>query len=173
MLSRAKFLLPFCMLKTLYYAMIYPYLTYCNMIWGCGSSQILKPITVLQKRAIRIITGSTYLASTSEIFARTHVLKFADIRMLQVTMFMFKFKLGLLPYACHDFFHFVNPLPRYETRKTNLFLVPYSRTEVRKKSINVYGPDLWNMLPADLQNATTTYMLKRRLTNLILAGYSD
>ena len=53
MLSRAKNNLPFYLLKMLYFAMIYPYLTYCNMIWGCASSQVLNSIFILQKRAIR------------------------------------------------------------------------------------------------------------------------
>ena len=100
-------------------------------------------------------------------------MKFTDIRTIQVALFMFKFKSYLLPIACQDHFQFTNHHPRYETRQINLFLVPFSRTEVRKKSINVYGPKLWSMLPAALQNATTICVFKRALINLIIAGYSD
>ena len=84
--------------------MIYPYLTYYNVIWGCASLQTVSCIIGLQKRAVRIITGSSYLAPTSPIFARLQLLKFVDIRKVQAAMLMFRFKLGLLPEACQVFF---------------------------------------------------------------------
>ena len=70
-----------------------------------------------------------------------------------------------------SFFRFSNPIRRYEIRNVNLFQIPFSRTEVRKKSINVYGPELWNLLPTDVQNAASIYTMKRGLINLILSEY--
>ena len=43
-------------LLSLYYSFVYPYLTYCNQIWGNLSSYSLKRLIVLQKRVVRIIS---------------------------------------------------------------------------------------------------------------------
>ena len=77
-----------------------------------------------------------------------------------------------MPEACQNYFRTSNPARRYETRKTNYFEIPFSRTEVRKKSINVYGPELWNALPTDLQNTTSIFVMKRGLVNHIVSEYT-
>jgi hypothetical protein len=87
-------------------------------------------IVVLQKSAVRIITGSRYLSSSSSIFARLKLLKFVGTRKIQAAMLMFKFKLNILPEACQDYFKFSNPVRCYEICKTNYFEIPFSRTEV-------------------------------------------
>ena len=55
-------------LKNLYYAYIYPYLTYCIEVWGSASKCHLNSLFLLQKQIIRIMTFSTYLAHTDPIF---------------------------------------------------------------------------------------------------------
>ena len=48
-------------LVNLYYSLIFPYLIYCNEIWGNASSVHLDPNIKNQKRCVRIITYSDYL----------------------------------------------------------------------------------------------------------------
>ena len=170
-LSRAKKILPFCLLRLLYFALIYPYLTYCNIIWGSACQQSVNCLIVLQKRVVRIITGSPYLASTSSIFARLKLLKFTDIRKVQAAIFMCRFKFGLLPVACQHYFQFTSQDRRYDLRRVTPFQIPFSRTEVRKNSINVYGPELWDRLPFEIQNSSSLFVLKRGLINLITSSY--
>ena len=51
-LSRIKLVVPRNVLLMLYYTMIYPYLTYCAIVWGSANSSVLNRIVILQKRAI-------------------------------------------------------------------------------------------------------------------------
>ena len=44
-------------LISLYYSFIYPYLIYCNQIWGSACKTQIEPLFILQKKALRIITG--------------------------------------------------------------------------------------------------------------------
>ena len=55
---KLKPFVPLSVLKNYYYAMIYPYLIYGNLIWGGTYASHLEPLYLLQKRAIRIICGS-------------------------------------------------------------------------------------------------------------------
>ena len=42
----------------LYYAFVYPYLIYCNHIWGNTYKTTLSKLQILQNKAVRIVTGS-------------------------------------------------------------------------------------------------------------------
>ena len=54
-------------LVDLYYAFVYPFLTYCIHVWGTACAVHLSKLTVLQKRAIRIIAGVSYRTHTDPI----------------------------------------------------------------------------------------------------------
>ena len=58
-IRRMQFCLPKLTLSTLYNTIVLPYLNYCNIIWANNKSSRLKPILLLQKKIIRIITNSS------------------------------------------------------------------------------------------------------------------
>ena len=55
-------------LINLYYSLVFPYLIYCNEVWGNVSTVHLEPIFKIQKRTIRTITFSSYLSLLSPLF---------------------------------------------------------------------------------------------------------
>ena len=57
-------------LLNLYHAFIFPYLIYCVEIWGNARDIHLLPLITLQKKTVRAITFSRYLAHTAEIFIK-------------------------------------------------------------------------------------------------------
>ena len=54
-------------LLTLYYSFVYPYLIYCNHVWGCTYQTNLKQLFILQKKALRIMCGKRKMDSTEHI----------------------------------------------------------------------------------------------------------
>ena len=60
-LSKLRYYFNSKTLLDLYYALVYPFLTYCIIAWGNTCQTSLQPLFVLQKKAIRIIT--VFLAS--------------------------------------------------------------------------------------------------------------
>ena len=52
-------------LLNLYRAFIFPYLIYCDEIWGNAANIYLDPLIKHQKKIIRVITFSQYLAHTN------------------------------------------------------------------------------------------------------------
>ena len=86
----------------LYYSLFYSaFLTYGLMIWGNTYEATLHPIIVLQKKAVRFITFSSYNAHASSIFKHLYIMKFRDIIYYLSCVFMFKFYHNLLPSAFH------------------------------------------------------------------------
>ena len=58
----------------LYHAYIYPYMTYCIEVWGCASQIQLNGLFLLQKKIIRIMSFSRYLAHTNPLFHSMEIL---------------------------------------------------------------------------------------------------
>ena len=59
-LSKLRYYVGLDILLSLYYALIYPFLTYGIIIWGNTYKTTLQPILILQKRAMRLISFSSF-----------------------------------------------------------------------------------------------------------------
>ena len=66
-------------LINLYYSLVYPYLIYCNQIWGGTYDTHIEKIFLLQKKIIRVITNQPFLAHTNHLFYNSKILKVHDI----------------------------------------------------------------------------------------------
>ena len=141
-LRQVKFKLPGKTLVALFYSNFYSHLTYCNIMWGCASVTILHELLVLQKRASRIINKSDYLSHTSPIFKDLALLKLSDINFYCTVLFVYKCKHNRLPLVCSQFLTANNYIAdsRYNLRSVNEYIIPFSRTNMRTKCMNVRGP---------------------------------
>jgi hypothetical protein len=75
-IRRAKNILTPTALKTLYFAFIQSHLNYCPIILSSISQQNFNQIKLIQKKAIRIITNSSYTAHTAPLFAQLQILPY-------------------------------------------------------------------------------------------------
>ena len=82
-LHKIKHLLTSDTLLTLYYTLFYPYLQYCNAVWGMANKTTTKSLILLQKRVIRLISKSNWNDHTSPLFNSLKVLKVHDIYKLE------------------------------------------------------------------------------------------
>jgi len=89
-LSKIKFILDSKALKILYQCLIVPYMTYCVEIWGNTYKTTIKPILLLQKRAIRLINKTDYYHPTNKLFINSNLLKFYDLVEFKIAKIMFK-----------------------------------------------------------------------------------
>ena len=63
-------------LRNLYYALVYPYFTYCNITWACNYKSNLDCLIKLQKKIVRIISFSEFNAHTEQLFNNYNIMKF-------------------------------------------------------------------------------------------------
>ena len=171
-LYRLKTKLPKSCLLTVYYSLIYPHLTYCNIVWGGAAKAIINELVVLQKRAIPIITNSNYRSNTTALFKELHILKLEDINMHCCCVFMYKFICKELPNVCstslvlHD-----SSNALYNFRRFSLFIIPKFRTSVREKCISIRGPRYWELLPTIVRSAPSSNSFNVKLRKYILCNY--
>ena len=80
-------------LQTLYNGLIASYINYGLFLWGVESNRI----ELLQKKAIRLITNSSYTAHTTPLFIELGSLKIQDMFNLKLLKFYYKLSSNLLP----------------------------------------------------------------------------
>ena len=160
-LNRLKSILPLQILVNLYNTMILPYLTYCNIIWGNCASYLLQRLFLLQKRAIRVITKSFYLAHTDQLFYKLKILKIHDLYRLQVASFMFSYSKNILPEHFNEFFVLNSSVNNYSTRNSNKLYIPFYRYNFSRTLVRYQGPITWNNLSNELKCCHTLQCFKR------------
>lgn len=132
----------------LYYSLIYPFLTYGLVIWGNTYDTALKPISVLQKKTMRIMTFSRYDEHSSPLFRALKILKIADVIHLQNSMLLYNYHSKILPSVFDNFFQTVASVHHYNTRLAakSSYYIPYAKTNYGKFNIRYRGAKIWNAL---------------------------
>lgn len=169
-MGRVSKILPRDVLRMLYFSLIYPYLTYCCIIWGNASPTALHKLEVLQNRAVRIITRSPFRATASPIYKQLNLLKLCDISKLQTVLFMYKCKHVLLPGSCINYC-VINLQHPYNMRNIHYFVAQPFRTSIREHCICVQGPRVWDLLPVPLQASESTETLKLNASRHFISWY--
>ena len=59
----------------MYYSLVFLYLIYCIEIWGNASTVYLDALVKIQKKCVRTISFSEFLAPTHPLFKRLNILK--------------------------------------------------------------------------------------------------
>ena len=158
-------------LVNLYYSLIYPYLIYCNEVWGLGCATHRRKLFTLQKRAIRTISYSARTDSSQPIFKQLRILKIHDLNSYLVTIFMNKFFHRELPYIFNDMFYFNSSIHAYATRQSSEFHVPLVKTNYTKCSIRYAGVILWNQTVHSVPFDCTLPVYKKNLKQFYIANY--
>ena len=153
-------------LKSVYYSLVYPHLTYGVVVWGNAFPTFKKPLQVIQKRIVRTITFTSRYSSTGTIFANLRLMKVDEIFNYFAILFVFKAKNNLNMFNS-DFVVFNHD---HNTRGQHVNMaVPLSTTAHAQRHILYTGPILWNNLPPRLKQITTLdsfkYSLKKNILN--------
>ena len=125
-------------LISVYYSLIYPYLTYACTLWGNNYNAPLSQIVKLQNKAVRVINDVSLMASITPHYTSLGLLKFPDIVELNTCISAF---LRLFP--------LVSELYNYSTRSAsfNQVAIPSFRTNLRRFCPSIIGSFFWNDIP--------------------------
>ena len=157
--------LPVSSLTSLYYSIVYPYLHYCNLVWGGTYKNHLISLCSLQKKILRILTCSDYLAHTSPLFHRMKILKLEDINKYLLGIHMFnRLNSGELNIALDH---------SYDTRFAFAVRPQFQRLTLTQHSVQYAGPHLWNSLPGSLRCTTSLRAFKQGLKAYLISQYVE
>ena len=160
-LQKLRYFILAYVLKILYHSisLVLSHLQYCTLLWANSYHSHLHKLRLLQKKAIRIISNTDYLAHSSKLF----LLKLDDIMKFQLGTFMFKLKYNKLPNEIpHNIMFVTNEnIHSHNTRNKKDYLIPSVRTNCRKFTVGYAGPILWNSFPQKLRQLPSEVIFKK------------
>ena len=115
-LYKLQNLCPDSVLVSLYFSLIHSHISYGLLVWGTAHDNVKDQIIKLQKRAIRIITKSKYLAATSLLFKEKGILKVTDMIEHQLACLMYDYDKKTLPDSLSELFKTVKTIHTHDTR---------------------------------------------------------
>ena len=154
---------PLSIMIKLYFAIVFPYINYCNLVWGGAYITHLNQLIIIQKKVIRIIHEKPFLFHTNELFLSSNLLKINDIHL---------FSLGLYVFKNYNIINSERPRP-YNTRQANFLTPSYHRLTLTQKSPSYLGPVFWNSLPDQLKSLDSVPAFKRLLKRYLIDLYED
>ena len=159
-------------MRKLYYSYIYPYLIYCIEVWGISPHTHLKPLLLLQKKIVRIMTFSSYYAHTALIFKDHKILTIDKLIVHRIGITMYKFSNGFLPDVFNTLYIKNSEIHTYSTRSKDLYhVLPGTQTF----SISKISAKIWNSL---MVNVNVTFIKFKEslklylLNNTLLINYT-
>ena len=157
----SKLKAPKSILKHIYYSLVHSHLIY-NIICYAGTYDThVERLLLLQKRAIRIINKSSFLAHTDPLFHSNNILKVHDL---------YKFYVGVYMYDNWEAESFV-VTHNYNTRNLNSLVPGAARLTVTQNSLSVIGPNVWNSIPLIIRDSPTKSIFKNRFKAHLLSMY--
>ena len=150
-------------LHNLYYSYVYPYLIYCIEVWGSAYQTHLHPLFLVQKKIVRIITFSHYLAHTQPIFVDLSILPLDKLILNRIGIIMYKMSNGLLPEAMNVLYIKNSEIHSYNTRSSNLLRIPRGTANFANISAR-----LWNVLVLSIDVNVSLTIFKRNLKTYLL-----
>ena len=146
-LNRCKHFLTPPVLRLMYYGLFYPHLCYGIILWGSANMTRLKPIIVLQKKAIRAIHHRPPLSHTSTLFQQANILKLSDLHRIECINMMHRLTNSTLPKNLEEFFPLNNTFHQHNTRQALLpHHVPF-RTSWFKTCYLYHTKIKWQSVP--------------------------
>ena len=170
-LNMCKNVLSTANLRMLYFSLIHPHLQYGNIVWGSAYKYHLNSLKILQKRAIRIISRSTYNAPTTELFKKLNIMKLDDIHHNQLGKLMYGVTKSTLPGPLRSKFTINTDIHDHNTRQQNDLHIPLYKSHIVFLSFLHKGPELWCSLPQSIKSAPSYASFASRLPKHFINMY--
>ena len=149
-INKHKRILNTCTKKQLYYSLVHSHLSYGVELWGSAPQVSLKPLNLLQKKAIRAISNKKRNASTSPLFKNLKIAKLSNIYKISIAKLMFKAYHNKLPDNIQK--HYSTPQQRATRQSVCDLSVRRRSTKIQNARPSISGPYIWNALPAGIRS---------------------
>ena len=199
-LAKLRFYMNRNLLSNIYYCLVYSYLSYGVEAWGSACQSNLSEISVLQNKAIRIITGNQYfqiygevpgpLPSAGPLYKKLKFLKFNDIYEFSIAKFVYLTLCEKSPGIFLDWFKYNHQVHSHATRISvnisqpnhfdigtenpsyNLYINHSNLENYGRKMIRVSGPLIWNKIPYIIQDSISIASFKANVKEYFIDKYS-
>lgn len=150
-------------LTTLYNSFIFPYFIYGVEVWGHASNTYLQQLIKIQKKIIRIITNSHYMAHTKELFTKMAILPFDTLVKHRVGLLMYKISKGNVPRPLKTLYTCNKDVHSYNTRQKHHFRPIKANHEFSYRTFVAQSIYIWNNITQNLNTDVSFTIFKKSL----------
>ena len=170
MIIKARHCLNKNALLTLYYSFIYPYLIYCNVVWGSNYASNLQKMDSLQKKVVRIITNTRRTDPVDHLFDDLKIIRLENINVLLISKFIYRVHNGQIPELFEGYFTRNFDVHDHYTRQRFFLHVPKVKRNLGKFGIRYRGVCIWNEIlklgiNPDTSEAVFVKTVKKSISN--------
>ena len=163
-----RFSFPKHILIMVYMSLIYSYINYCNLIWGSADECHLRPLIVLQKKAVRLINNSNVRDPSAPIFYDFKILPIPQVFHFNCLKFIYKcLKENSFPVIRQRILDNCS-YHSYETRHRSLLNPSFGRLHICKKAYLSQSINLWNTLDVSLKESKSLHIFKSNVKHFLL-----
>jgi len=158
-------------MKTLVQAFITTQLDSCNSVLVGVSNQLLQRMQVIQNAATCFITGARRFEHMTLVLRNLHWLPIRHRIKFKMAVLVYKCLHGMAPpYLASHCTPVTSQTGRSNLRSTTTgqLIVPRTRTAYSSRSFAVYGPVVWNSLPAELRSPDISVDMFRKQLKIFL-----
>ena len=169
-------------LTNVYYAIIYPFLAYGNVVWGNATMNLLTPLHILQKRFVRMATfNDSYpiipgpLVHSPPLFQKLGLLTIFDIYKLQVGKLVYESVNKLGPAHTIIKFTRASEVHCHNTRyanKGNFYTNNVRTVRFGLKNLLNEGSKLWTNIPDNIKDKQSKKSFTSNLKKHLIDQYN-
>ena len=138
-IAKARHYLSLKTLQKIYDTVVYPYLTYCNIVWTSTYPSRLKSLCKLQKKIVRIMTFAKYKEKSRPLFLLLKILNIYEVHIYLMALFMYSYFSKNLPSYFNDYFKLNDMIHSHNTRTASNIFIDYKRTNYGKFPLKFRG----------------------------------
>lgn len=153
----------------IYASMVHSHISYVIPSWGSCAATHLRPLQVLQNRALKLVFGLPRLTSSVSLYT-THARKILPVKGLHIFSTLKYVKESMTGSTLSN----VNftPVQQERLRPRNALLQPRSNTKRNKQRISINGCLFFNRLPLELRTLTTLRKFVIQLKEFLLLEHN-
>ena len=171
-LAKAKENSPLRVRLSIYRALIESHFRFACTTYGSAPRASIEELFILQKKAIRHVTRSFYLAHTEPLFKKLGILKISDLIVFERALLIFNYRKNNLPGSFHrNYYEFVTE--GYTNRRALYIKLPEINFKNLARSPYVMTAEAWNSVPYDIKLLGSKKQFKIALNAHLLSKYTS
>lgn len=162
--------LPFNLLRTLYFAFVYPILTYGIELFGYASDHLLNKLNVINNKLLRILQFRPIQTNSLELYKLYNTLPISKLYQFKLILFTHSwvYRKAKLPECFHNLFNYKRNVFNHYTRNNSDLFVVRCKSSLYQKSFKFNCVKFWNGLPRNIKSIENLNNFKSSLYNYLI-----
>jgi hypothetical protein len=167
---KLRFTVPIKILYKLYYAFVYPLISYGIEIYANASNASLDKLIKMNNKILRIILNKNFETPNLELYRIVNVLPINLLHEFKLLELIFKFQYSnhLLPEVFQTYFCINSYIHNHSTRSQNNIHLPSVNSNFGKRRSVFRAGLAWNNLPNNLKLLSSNFVFRKSVKQYLL-----